>query len=92
MLGFSLIQTVRYDATFVKLITNISPQNQVVDEVNDPRHGGFRSSFVIVWLREIDGLSPIQKSSREQDVVDICRRRLQVLRLHDVGCDVAAFR
>lgn len=65
-----------YERTYVAL------QYQIMDHIDDLGHGDFLSALTPRWMRELDWLAIAQKSARKQQIVDICRRGLEVIRLH----------
>ena len=61
--------------------THVAPKNQIVDNGNNPAHGGGNLAAGVTRVGEINALAIAQQSSREQLVVDVERRLSQMLEL-----------
>ena len=57
-----------------------------MNQIDDLRHCGLLSAFSSRRVRELDALPIAQQSARQKQVVDICRRSLEIIRLH-IGRD-----
>lgn len=53
-----------------------------MNQIDDLRHCGLLSAFSSRRVRELDALPIAQQSARQKQVVDICRRSLEIIRLH----------
>lgn len=53
-----------------------------MDQIDDLGHCGLLSAFSSRRVRELDALPIAQQSARQKQVVDICRRSLEIIRLH----------
>ena len=56
-----------------------------MDQVDDLGHCGFLAALSARRVRKLNRLPISQQPPRQEQVVDVCRRRLQVIRLHRGG-------
>lgn len=57
-------------------MTDVSPQHQIIDQVDNPRHGGIGAPLMVVGIGEINRLTTLQQAPSQQEIVDIRRRGL----------------
>jgi hypothetical protein len=53
-----------------------------MNQIDDLGHCGLLSAFSSRRMRELNALPIAQQSARQKQVVDICRRSLEIIRLH----------
>jgi hypothetical protein len=53
-----------------------------MNQIDDLGHCGLLSAFSSRRMRELNALPIAQQSARQKQVVDICRRSLEIVRLH----------
>jgi hypothetical protein len=62
--------------------TYISTQNQVIDDLHNRPHSSLHSAISLLRAREVDILAIAQETAREELVIDVEGRGMQVVCFH----------